>query len=89
MPRFEIEGPTDSPYDGSICLPQVPLPEGSEVEVGEHATIQIVEAAVHGAAMYSVSRNAPLPTRAVKMSYTKGESLTYPKYSALISRSRI
>ena len=55
--RFEIEGPTDDPYDGSICLPQVPLPEGFEAEVGGHATIQIVEAAVHGAAMYSVSNH--------------------------------
>ena len=54
VPRFEIRGPTDNPYDGSICLPHVPLPEGTEVKVGDHATIQIVEAATHGAAMYSV-----------------------------------
>ena len=54
VPRFEIRGPTDNPYDGSICLPHVPLPEGAEVKIGDHATIQIVEAATHGAAMYSV-----------------------------------
>ncbi|KAH9899106.1 hypothetical protein F4778DRAFT_186325 [Xylariomycetidae sp. FL2044] len=50
---FEIEGPTDGPYPGTICLPYLPIPEGFEVKVGDHATIQIIEAATHGASQYS------------------------------------
>ncbi|KAI1085558.1 hypothetical protein F5B20DRAFT_518821 [Whalleya microplaca] len=53
VPRFEIIGPTDNPYPDSICLPQVSLPEGLKANVGDLATIQVVEAAKHGAAMYS------------------------------------
>lgn len=53
--RFEIEGPTDYPYPGTICLSQLPIPEGFEVKVGDHATIQVIETALHGASMYSVS----------------------------------
>lgn len=55
VPRFEIEGPSDYSYPGTVCLPQVPIPEGFEVDVGDHATIQVIEAAQHGATMYSVS----------------------------------
>ncbi len=58
--RFELRGPADHPYSGGVCLPQVPLPEGLEVKVGDHATIQVVEAAQHGAALYSVSSVFPL-----------------------------
>ncbi|KAI1875116.1 uncharacterized protein JN550_002545 [Neoarthrinium moseri] len=52
-PRFEIEGPSNNPYPGTICLPQVPVPSGYDIKPGDRATIQVVEAAVHGAAMYS------------------------------------
>ena len=55
VPRFEIQGPTNDPYPGSICLPQVPLPPGLEAQIGDRATIQVVQAAEHGAALYSVS----------------------------------
>lgn len=51
---FQIEGPTSLPYPGTICLPQVPLPEGFTVKAGDHATIQIVLTAKHGAALYNV-----------------------------------
>jgi hypothetical protein len=50
---FQILGPSNGPYPGTVCLPQVPLPKDAKVEVGDKATIQIVELAIHGAALYS------------------------------------
>ncbi|CAJ2506879.1 Uu.00g080650.m01.CDS01 [Anthostomella pinea] len=51
---FAISGPQgDDPYPGTVCLPQVPVPAGYDVRVGDLATIQVVEIATHGAAMYS------------------------------------
>jgi hypothetical protein len=51
---FQILGPTNNPYPGTICLTQLPLPVGADVKPGDLATIQIVETAQHGAALYSV-----------------------------------
>jgi len=53
VPVFQIVGPSRNPYPGSFCLPQVPLPVNATVNVGDNATIQVVETAVHGAALYS------------------------------------
>ncbi|GAB1311513.1 hypothetical protein MFIFM68171_01723 [Madurella fahalii] len=50
---FQILGPTKNPYPGTVCLPQVPLPVNTTVRAGDNATIQVVELAVHGAALYS------------------------------------
>ncbi|KAH8648466.1 hypothetical protein BX600DRAFT_502882 [Xylariales sp. PMI_506] len=50
---FQILGPTKNPYPGTVCLPQVPLPANLTVKAGDNATIQIVELAVHGAALFS------------------------------------
>ncbi|KAM3531384.1 hypothetical protein MY4038_004547 [Beauveria bassiana] len=50
---FQILGPTNNPYPGTVCLTQVPLPVGANVKPGDEATIQIVETAQHGAALYS------------------------------------
>ncbi|CCE30755.1 uncharacterized protein CPUR_04604 [Claviceps purpurea 20.1] len=50
---FTIQGPTNNPYPGTICLPQVPLPANASVKAGDLATIQVVELAQHGAALYS------------------------------------
>ena len=55
IPQFGIIGPSKNPYPGTICLPQVPLPVNATVKAGDNATIQVVELAVHGAALYSVS----------------------------------
>lgn len=55
VPQFQMLGPSNSPYPGTVCLPQVPLPEGVEVKAGDEATIQVVELAQHGASLYSVS----------------------------------
>lgn len=54
VPPFQITGPTNDPYPGTICLPQVPLPANTSVAPGDHATIQVIETAKHGAALYNV-----------------------------------
>lgn len=51
---FQITGPTNNPYPGTVCMPQVPLPANISVQVGDHATIQLIETAKHGAALYNV-----------------------------------
>lgn len=53
VPAFQIVGPTSQPYPGTFCLPQVPLPANISVQVGDNATIQVVETAIHGAALYN------------------------------------
>ncbi|KAI8188037.1 hypothetical protein K4K51_007647 [Colletotrichum sp. SAR 10_75] len=53
IPVFQILGPSKNPYPGTVCLPQVPLPANTTVKAGDHATIQIVELAVHGASLFS------------------------------------
>ncbi|EFQ29648.1 hypothetical protein CGRA01v4_14938 [Colletotrichum graminicola] len=53
VPVFQILGPSKNPYPGTVCLPQVPLPVNTTVKPGDHATIQIVELAVHGGALFS------------------------------------
>ncbi|KAF4449215.1 gpi anchored protein [Fusarium austroafricanum] len=53
VPMFQILGPTNNPFPGTICLPQVPLPHNVTVKAGDKATIQVVELAIHGAALYS------------------------------------
>ena len=55
VPVMQLVGPSKNPYPGTVCLPQVPLPVNQTVKVGDNATIQIVETAIHGAALYSVS----------------------------------
>ncbi|KAL8781393.1 MAG: hypothetical protein Q9194_000378 [Teloschistes cf. exilis] len=51
---FQILGPSNQQYDGSFCLPQVPLPANYTAKIGDNATIQVVETAQHGAALYNV-----------------------------------
>jgi len=53
LPVFQVIGPSKNPYPGTFCLPQVPLPANTSVNVGDNATIQIVETAVHGAALFN------------------------------------
>ncbi|KAJ5908171.1 hypothetical protein N7495_000853 [Penicillium taxi] len=50
---FQITGPSNNPYPGTVCLPQVPLPANISVKAGDYATIQVVETAKHGAALYN------------------------------------
>ncbi|KAL2149089.1 hypothetical protein VTH82DRAFT_1775 [Thermothelomyces myriococcoides] len=53
--KLFIDGPSDSPYPGTVCLPKLELPAEvrSRVRSGDLATIQVVEAAKHGAGMFS------------------------------------
>ncbi|KOS45231.1 hypothetical protein ACN38_g3874 [Penicillium nordicum] len=53
VPPFQIVGPTNNPYPGTVCLPQVPLPANISVSPGDYATIQLVETAKHGAALFN------------------------------------
>lgn len=52
---FQLLGPSKGPYPGTVCLPQVPLPANMSFNPGDNATIQVVEIAQHGAALFSVS----------------------------------
>lgn len=62
LPVFQITGPSNVQYNGTFCLPQVPLPAGYTPKVGDNATIQVIETAQHGAALYNVRKPAPLHT---------------------------
>lgn len=54
VPPFQIIGPSRERYNGAFCLPQVPLPAHAPAfKVGDNATIQVVETAIHGAALYN------------------------------------
>ncbi|KXH60632.1 hypothetical protein CNYM01_00109 [Colletotrichum nymphaeae SA-01] len=53
VPRFQLTGPSNQEYEGTFCLPQVPLPAGVTPKEGDLASIQVVEAAQHGAALFS------------------------------------
>lgn len=52
---FSIVGPSNVQYNGTFCLPQVPLPANYTPKVGDNATIQVIELAQHGASLYNVS----------------------------------
>ncbi|OAK93978.1 hypothetical protein IQ06DRAFT_261272 [Phaeosphaeriaceae sp. SRC1lsM3a] len=53
LPPFSISGPSNQQYEGTFCLPQVPLPAGYDPKIGDNATIQVIELAQHGAALYN------------------------------------
>lgn len=55
VPPFEITGPNNSYYPGQFCLPQVRMPANLSLAIGQNITIQVIETAQHGAALYSVS----------------------------------
>lgn len=54
-----ITGPSNEMYGGQFCFPQVPMPRGADLKVGDNITIQVIETAQHGAALYSVSLLLP------------------------------
>lgn len=54
VPPFQILGPTNTEYPGQFCLPQVPTPVNITLGVGDNVTIQVIETAQHGAALYNV-----------------------------------
>jgi hypothetical protein len=54
VPAFQITGPSNTYYPGQVCLPQVRMPPNVSLRVGDNITIQLIETAQHGAALYSV-----------------------------------
>ena len=71
---FEITGPSNLEYPGQFCLPQVPMPTNVSLSVGDNITIQVIETAQHGAALYSV--------RLPQESQSSGENLWLISHSA-------
>ena len=53
MNGIELIGPTNEPWPGTWCFPQLSLPANSTAKVGDNATIQLIETAKHGAALYN------------------------------------
>jgi hypothetical protein len=53
MNGIQLIGPTNNPYPGTWCFPQLSLPANHTAKVGDNATIQLIEAAKHGAALYN------------------------------------
>jgi hypothetical protein len=58
VPVMQLTGPNNNMYPGTFCLPQIPLPANITYNIGDNATIQVIETAVHGAALYSVGFRA-------------------------------
>lgn len=83
VPVFQIVGPSKNPYPGTFCLPQVPLPVNASVKVGDNATIQVVETAIHGASLFSVRlpyrSPVPIPITPERKKESKWIKLTTPK----------
>jgi hypothetical protein len=74
VPVFQITGPSNQQYDGTFCLPQVPLPANYTPKVGDNATIQVIELAQHGAALYNVG--LPYNLRWGSMTYFSSSAQT-------------
>lgn len=55
VPPFQIVGPNNSYYGGEFCLPQIGMPANLSLQIGDNITIQVIETAQHGAALYTVS----------------------------------
>jgi hypothetical protein len=58
-PPFQLVGPDNLEYPGQFCLPQIGMPKDLSLEVGTNITIQVIELAQHGAALYNVSPEKP------------------------------
>jgi len=52
---FQMTGPSDNPFPGTFCLPQVAIPSLISVKSGDLASIQVIQAAKHGAGLFNVS----------------------------------
>lgn len=59
VPPFQLVGPSNDEYDGQFCLPQVGMPKNLDLQVGANITIQVIELAQHGAALYNVCLSDP------------------------------
>lgn len=57
-PVMAITGPSNNEYPGQFCIPQIGMPAHLDLQVGDNITIQVIETAQHGAALYSVGSPA-------------------------------
>jgi len=55
VPPFQLVGPNNVEYDGQFCIPQVGMPANLSLQVGQLITLQVIETAQHGAALYNVN----------------------------------
>jgi hypothetical protein len=55
VPPFQLVGPSNVEYPGQFCLTQIGMPKNLDLQVGTNITIQVIELAQHGAALYNVS----------------------------------
>ena len=69
VPPFQVIGPTNNEYQGQFCLPQVPMPVNLTLEVGHNVTLQVIEVAQHGAALYNVRTLLPVLRRSQADTY--------------------
>jgi len=53
VPPFQLVGPNNLEYPGQFCLPQIGMPKNLDLQVGDNITIQVIETAQHGAALYN------------------------------------
>jgi hypothetical protein len=60
VPPFQLVGPNNFEYTGQFCLPQIGMPKNLDLQVGTNITIQVIELAQHGAALYNVRSNLTL-----------------------------
>ncbi|KAI5843333.1 hypothetical protein DFP73DRAFT_551571 [Morchella snyderi] len=97
LPVFQMTGPSKNPYPGSFCLTQVPLPVNASVKVGDNATIQVIQVALHGASLYNCAditfvepENAdPMPEGMCQNSSTIGFNMVYTTHSGAMASSLI
>lgn len=52
-PIFQLVGASKDPYPGHFCFPDLPLPKDFKAKVGDNATIQVIQVALHGASLYN------------------------------------
>jgi len=85
VPVFQITGPSRDPFPGSFCLPDLPLPKNASVRVGDNATLQVIQVALHGASLYNCAditfvergEEDPMPEGMCTNSSTIGFNLVY------------
>nr|OQO20068.1 hypothetical protein B0A51_13999 [Rachicladosporium sp. CCFEE 5018] len=54
VPPFQVVGPRNTEYPGSsFCIPQIGMPANLSLQIGTNITLQVIELAQHGAALYS------------------------------------
>lgn len=51
---WQLLGPSNGPYPGTLCIPEIEVPGDLGVKAGDEATIQVVELATHGASLFAV-----------------------------------